>query len=82
MVLQQLNSLPRFMYSKLFGGLLVPSVLTNLQVGFETLSQISQSNGVLRLCTSDGESCDQTSPLSPCLVSCSLSLLEKNFLYI
>lgn len=70
------------MYTKLFGDLLVLNVLTNLQVSFETLSQISQSDGVLCLCTSDGESCDQKSPLSLCLVSCSLGLIEKYFLIL
>lgn len=52
-------------------------VQTNLQVTFETLSQISRSNGVMCLCTSDGESCDQKSLLT--LMSYSLGLLEKCF---
>lgn len=55
------------------------NVQSNLQVSFETLSQISQSSGVMCLCTSDGESCDQKSPHSLCLVPCSLGLLEKYF---
>lgn len=53
------------------------NVQANLQVSFETLSQISQSNGVMCLCISDGESCDQKSP--PSLVSSSLGLLVKYF---
>lgn len=77
LVLQLLNSPQPFTNTKLFAGLLVHHVQTDLQVTFETLSQISESNGVMCLCTSDGESCGQKSPLS--LMSCSLGLLEKYF---